>query len=56
MRLKAPAKDGRGRITDAGQVLVHVSGQPMTIAVQSLYFRDPEFVRRVAIDAPGRAP
>jgi hypothetical protein len=28
----------------------------MTIAVQSLYVRDPEFRRRVAIDAPGRSP
>lgn len=51
MRLKAPRKDGAGRIVEAGHVLVFAAGHPPVAAVQSLFFRDPEFVRRVSIPA-----
>jgi len=52
MRMKAPQKDAAGRIVDPGKVLVCVTGRPAALATQSLYFRDPEFVRRAAIPAP----
>jgi type IV secretion system protein VirD4 len=56
MRLQAPRKDETGQIAEAGQVMIHVAGQPMILATQSLYFRDPEFLRRVAINAPRMSP
>jgi len=52
MRLKAPRKDAEGKITEAGEVLVFAAGHPPVRAVQSLFFRDPEFLRRVSIPAP----
>lgn len=55
MRLKAPVKDGRDQITDAGDVLVFVAGHSPIYGTQSLFFLDPTFVKRVQI-APPRAP
>lgn len=52
MRVKAPRKGADGKIVEAGQVMIHVAGQPMILAEQSLYFLDPEFQRRVAFNAP----
>jgi len=52
MRLKAPTKDVRGEIVSPGNVLVFVAGRKPIVATQALYFRDPEFNRRVAIPAP----
>lgn len=52
MRIKPAKKDRDGRITEAGQVLIKIAGQPLIQAQQSLYFLDPEFVRRVSIPAP----
>jgi type IV secretion system protein VirD4 len=52
MRLKAPRKDGDGKIVEAGQVLIFAAGSPPVLAVQSLFFRDPEFLRRVSIPTP----
>jgi type IV secretion system protein VirD4 len=56
MRVKAPRKGGDGKIKEAGQVMIHVAGQPMFLAEQSLYFLDPEFQRRVAFNAPRMSP
>jgi type IV secretion system protein VirD4 len=52
MRLKAPRKDADGKITDPGHVLVFAAGYPPVLATQSLFFRDPEFLRRASIPAP----
>jgi type IV secretion system protein VirD4 len=48
MRLRLPTKGNDGRtIVEPGEVLIHVGGRYPIRAVQSLFFRDPEFVRRV---------
>lgn len=52
MRLKAPHKDADGKITDAGDLLVFVAGNAPIYGTQSLYFLDPTFRQRAAIDPP----
>ena len=52
MRLKSPTKNAKGEIVSPGNVLVFVAGRKPIVATQALYFRDPEFNRRVAIRAP----
>lgn len=50
MRLRLPAKGADGKtIVTPGEVLIHVGGHFPIRCVQSLYFRDPEFLRRVRI-------
>ena len=51
-RLKAATKNRKGEIVSPGHVLVFVAGRKPLFGLQSLYFRDPEFRRRVAIPAP----
>ena len=52
MRMAAPTKDTKGEIVSPGNVLVFVAGRKPIMATQALYFRDPEFNRRVAIRPP----
>lgn len=52
LRLKAPVKDGRDQITDAGDVLVFVAGHSPIYGTQSLFFLDPTFTKRAAIAPP----
>jgi type IV secretory pathway TraG/TraD family ATPase VirD4 len=52
MRLRAPQKDGQGRITEAGDLLVFVAGHAPIQGQQSLYFRDPRFLERMKIAPP----
>jgi type IV secretion system protein VirD4 len=50
MRLRLPVKGDDGKtIVEAGDVLIHLGGRFPVRGVQSLYFRDPEFSRRVRI-------
>jgi type IV secretion system protein VirD4 len=50
-RLRAPVRDAAGRITEPGELLVFQLGEHVIRATQSLAFRDPEFLRRMAIPA-----
>lgn len=52
MRLPGPVKDANGDITDAGEMLVFVAGQPVIRGRQILYFRDPIFSARSKMPPP----
>jgi len=52
MRLKAPAKDAQGNITDAGEMLILVSGHSPIRGTQILYFKEPFFEAASRIPAP----
>ena len=52
MRLPGPVKDQNGDITDAGEMLVFVAGQPVIRGRQILYFQDPAFSARSKIPPP----
>jgi type IV secretion system protein VirD4 len=52
MRLKAPVKDVKGDIVEAGDMLVMAAGQAPIFATQILYFQDPTFSARSRIIAP----
>ena len=49
LRLRSPKKDGRDFITEAGEVLVFVSGSAPIKGTQTLYFLDPVFLRRAKV-------
>lgn len=55
MRLRAPTKDAQGNITDAGEMLIFLAGQPPIKGTQILYFLDPTFNERSLIEAPDRS-
>ena len=52
MRLKGPEKDATGKILVPGDMLIFVAGYAAVYGRQMLYFLDPEFNRRVKINAP----
>jgi len=52
MRLPGPVKDKNGDITEAGEMLVFVAGQPVIRGRQILYFQDPAFSARSKIPPP----
>jgi type IV secretion system protein VirD4 len=52
MRLPGPRKDAKGDISEAGEMLVFVAGQPVIRGHQILYFRDPTFSQRSRIAPP----
>jgi type IV secretion system protein VirD4 len=52
MRIPAAQKDDGARIIKAGDMLVCVAGYPAIYGRQPLYFQDPIFSQRAAIDAP----
>ncbi|CAM4473339.1 MAG: Conjugal transfer protein TraG [Legionella sp.] len=53
LRMPGPKKDINGLITEAGDMVVYVAGFPMTYGKQPLYFKDPVFIARSAVEAPG---
>lgn len=55
MRLPGPKKDAKGDITEAGEMLVFVAGQPVIRGRQILYFLDPTFSARSKIAPPPTA-
>lgn len=55
LTMSAAAKDETGRITDAGDMLIFLTGSRPLKAQQMLYFRDPEFAAR-AQTAPPQPP
>ncbi len=54
MRLPGAKKDGTGRITEAGDMLVFAAGFPPIYGRQPLFFLDPTFKSRAAISAPAK--
>jgi type IV secretion system protein VirD4 len=52
MRLKAPAKDAKGNITEAGEMLILVSGHAPIKGKQILYFQEAFFEAASRIPAP----
>ena len=52
MRLKGPEKDATGKILTPGDMLIFIAGYAAVYGRQMLYFLDPEFNRRVKINAP----
>jgi type IV secretion system protein VirD4 len=51
-RLRLPGRDATGRIVAPGEMLIFEAGQHPIRGTQSLAFLDPEFRRRMAIEAP----
>ncbi|MEB2158955.1 type IV secretory system conjugative DNA transfer family protein [Xanthomonas campestris pv. campestris] len=56
MRLDGPVKDQDGRITRPGAVLIFVAGHAPIKGVQSLYFTNPQLLKRWALPLPAPAP
>lgn len=52
MDLRKPRKDAQGRIAESGEMVVFVAGERPILGTQILYFVDPVFTRRAAIDPP----
>lgn len=52
LRIPGPKKDKQGRIIEAGDMVIYVAGNPMIYGRQPLYFQDPVFLARSAIEAP----
>jgi len=55
MSLRGLEKDAKGTVTKAGEVLIMVAGQPPIRGVQTPWFMDPWFKRRVDVRAPLRS-
>ena len=55
MRLPGPEKDGQGRVTKPGDMLIFTAGQPPIYGRQILYFFDPVFSVRSRMPAPERS-
>lgn len=51
-RMPGPKKDTNGLITEAGDMVIYVAGFPAIYGKQPLYFKDPVFVARAAVEAP----
>jgi type IV secretion system protein VirD4 len=52
LRMPGPIKDSEGLINKPGDMVVYVAGFPAIYGVQPLYFEDPIFQARAAIQAP----
>ena len=52
MRLPAPKKNQKGKIEEAGDMVIYVAGYPAVYGKQILYFQDPVFSARAAIAEP----
>jgi type IV secretion system protein VirD4 len=52
LRMPGPIKNASGDIDEAGDMVVYVAGYPAIYGKQPLYFKDPIFQARAAIQAP----
>ena len=52
LRLPGPKKDDDGKITEPGDMIIYVAGLPAIYGKQPLYFQDPVFVARAAVNPP----
>lgn len=53
-RMPGPRKNAAGDIEKAGDMVIYVAGYPAIYGRQPLYFQDPIFIARAAIDPPKR--
>lgn len=54
LRMPGPIKSSSGEICKAGDMVIYVAGFPAIYGRQMLYFQDPTFRRRAALEAPDR--
>lgn len=54
MRMPAPKKDENGNITEPGDMIIYVAGNPAIYGKQPLYFKDPTFQKRAEVRPPKR--
>lgn len=52
LRMPGPRKNAAGEIEQAGDMVIYVAGYPAIYGKQPLYFKDPVFQARAAIQAP----
>ncbi|MDP5168559.1 type IV secretory system conjugative DNA transfer family protein [Pseudomonas syringae] len=52
MRMPGPKKDAEGQIKEPGDMVVYVAGFPAIYGEQPLYFQDPIFTARAAVEEP----
>ena len=52
LRMPGPRKNAKGEIEEAGDMVISVAGFPAIYGRQPLYFKDPVFKARAAIQAP----
>ncbi len=52
LRLPGPKKDDDGKITEPGDMIIYVAGFPAIYGRQPLYFQDPVFAARAAVNPP----
>lgn len=50
--LRTATKNEHGRIVEPGHMLILIAGRSPIYGMQTLYFLDPEMMRRVSIEAP----
>ena len=55
LRMPGPKKDANGKIEAPGDMVIYVAGYPAIYGKQPLYFQDPVFSARAAIDPPRRS-
>jgi type IV secretion system protein VirD4 len=55
LRLPGPKKNAEDMIVTAGDMVVYVAGFPAIYGKQPLYFQDPVFVARAAVEAPTKS-
>jgi len=54
-RMPGPKKNAHGEIETPGDMVVYVAGYPAIYGKQPLYFKDPTFSARAAVDPPKRS-
>ena len=52
LRMPGPKKNGADEIVESGDMVIYVAGYPAIYGKQPLYFQDPVFQARAAIQAP----
>ncbi|PJE09588.1 type IV secretory system conjugative DNA transfer family protein [Legionella sp.] len=55
LRMPGPKKNAEGFILKAGDMVIYAAGFPAIYGKQPLYFQDPVFMARAAIEAPAQS-
>lgn len=55
LRMPGPIKNANGDIEKAGDMVVYVAGYPAIYGRQALFFQDPVFSARAAVEPPNRS-
>lgn len=54
-RLPGAKKNSKGQVTEPGDMLIFIAGQPPIYGKQILYFKDAEFIKRAQIEPPEKS-